>query len=96
VPHINPYVNAWLEKDDDFIRSKIKDVPKEQAQIYSTPFDHISWLLLRNGEHKSIFDYDSILHKVRLAGFEDVRADVFRQDVDMNPRFSSIYVNAVK
>lgn len=96
VPHIDPYVAPWLRGDFHFINSKITDVPHGQEDLYLTPFDRISWLLLRDGEHRSLFDRESILHKVRLAGFEQVSIDNFKPDLDRNPRFSSIYVEAFK
>lgn len=96
VPHIDPYIEAWRQGNFDFVADKIADVPDGQEALYATPFDRISWLLLREGEHKALFDRESILHKVRLAGFKQVRADSYNPDTDTNPRFSSIYVEGTK
>jgi SAM-dependent methyltransferase len=96
VPHIDPYVDAWLAGDKAFIDAKITDVPPDQAALYATPFDRISWLLLRDGEHRSLFDRRSIVHKVELAGFDRVTVDEYRPSLDGSPRFSSVYVDAVK
>ena len=96
IPHIDPYIEAWLHNDYDFIASKINDIPPGLESLYATPFDRISWLLLRDGEHRAIFDRQSILHKVRLAGFGQVETSTFDPAVDLNPRFSSIYVEATK
>ena len=96
VPHIDPYIDAWLRGDAAFIASKITDIPQSQESLYGTPFDRISWLLLRDGEHRALFDRESILHKVKLAGFEQVNTVKFDLDVDQNPRFSSVYVEAIK
>ena len=96
VPHIDPYVQAWLRQDMYFMENQISDIPQDLLKIYATPFDRISWLLLRNGEHRTMFDRASILHKVGLAGFSQVKTDDFDPSLDINPRFSSIYVEATK
>lgn len=96
VPHIDPYIEAWIKSDFKYIASKISDVPPSQKHLYQTCFDRISWLLLRDGEHKSMFDKQAILDKVKLAGFKKVSATVFDPASDRNPRFSSIYVEALK
>lgn len=96
IPHLDPYLDAYLRRDFDFLREKIYDVPKNQEALYNTSFDRIAWLLYRNGEHKSLFDKESILAKVRLAGFSKVYDREFDTTKDINQRFSSIYVVAVK
>lgn len=96
VPHLNPYLTAYNRKDFDFLKDKIFDVPQGQEQLYNTCFDRISWLLYRSGEHKSLFDKDSIIAKVKLAGFTNVVTREFDEKKDTNFRFSSIYVVAVK
>lgn len=96
VPHINPYIEAWMSNDIDFLGSKITDIPLGQEELYATCFDQISWLMLRSGEHQSLFDRESIIHKVNLAGFNQVKIDSFDPSRDFNARFSSIYVEAIK
>lgn len=96
VPHIDPYIDAYLRRDWEFIASKISDVPLGRKDLYSTCFDRISWLLLREGEHQSLFDRESITSKVKLAGFQHVTTRSFDQSRDLNFRFSSIYVVAAK
>jgi predicted SAM-dependent methyltransferase len=96
VPHINPYLDAYRRSDFKLLKEKIFDVPKEQEDLYNTCFDRISWLLYRSGEHKSLFDRESILAKVKLAGFASVTTREFDEIKDTNFRFSSIYVVAVK
>jgi len=96
VPHIDPYLEAYQRRDFGFLRDKIVDVPSQQSELYGTCFDLIAWLLLRSGEHKSLFDRDSIVAKVRLAGFEDVQTRGYDPARDGDPRFSSVYVVAIK
>jgi predicted SAM-dependent methyltransferase len=96
VPHIDPYIDAYIRKDSEFLREKIFDVPQGQEQLFNTCFDRITWLLYRSGEHKSMFDKESIIAKVKLAGFKNVRTREFDEQRDKNFRFSSIYVVAQK
>ncbi len=96
VPHLDPYIEAYIKRDFDFLRGKIFDTPAGQDEIYSTSFDRIAWLLHRNGEHKSLFDKESILAKFKLAGFGEVRSREHDAEKDVNPRYSSIYIVGVK
>ena len=96
VPHIDPYLDAYLSRDYEFLAEKIYDVPPGQEMLYNTCFDRIMWLLYRNGEHRSLFDKESIIDKVKLAGFAQVRARECNPETDMNIRFSSVYIEAIK
>ena len=96
IPQFDPYVDAYLRRDYQILNERITDIPKGQEDLYGTCFDRISWLLHRAGEHKSLFDRDSIIAKLRVAGFTDVTIREFDPDKDVNWRFSSNYVVAVK
>jgi predicted SAM-dependent methyltransferase len=96
VPHIDPYLKAYMAHDFAFLKEKIFDVPKSQEDLYCTGFDRISWLLLRSGEHKSMFDAESIIAKVQLSGFSDVRFRAYDPSRDTQVRFSTCFVVAVK
>lgn len=96
VPHLDPYVDAYLRRDFNFLKERITDIPEGQEDLYGTCFDRLSWLLHRSGEHKSMFDRDSIIAKLRIAGFMKARIREFDPSIDYNCRFSSIYVVAVK
>jgi predicted SAM-dependent methyltransferase len=96
VPHIDPYLAAYQRRDGAFLEAKINDLPAEYAALYATCFDRIAWLLLRGGEHRSLFDRDSIVAKVRLAGFRDVATRDYDPERDLVQRFSSVYVVARK
>lgn len=96
VPHFDPYVDAYLRRDYKFLRERITDIPEGQEDLYGTCFDLISWLLHRSGEHRSMFDRDSILHKLKMAGFKKITIREFDPNIDVNWRFSSINVVAVK
>lgn len=96
VPHLDPYIEAYLTKNYDFLQEKITDIPDGDELLYSTCFDLILWLLYRNGEHKSMFDKESIIAKVKLAGFRIITTREYDPEKDVNSRFSSIYVMAIK
>lgn len=96
VPHLDPYLQAYQSGDREFIARKIPDIPVDQDDLYATEFDRLSWLLMRNGTHRSMFDQRSILAKVALAGFTNVRTRGWDARRDPNPRFSSCYVEATR
>jgi len=96
VPHFDPYLDAYMKKDFQFLKEKIYDVPLNQEELYNTCLDRIAWLLNRNGEHKSIFDRESIIAKVKLAGFSHISTREHDPARDADCRYSSIYVVAVK
>lgn len=96
VPHINPYIEAYLRNDFEYIKEKITDIPEGDEELYNTCFDRIMWLLHRNGDHKSMFDKESIISKVKLAGFTNISIREFDPKKDINYRFSSVYVVAEK
>ena len=43
-----------------------------------------------------MFDKESIIAKVKLAGFRIITTREYDPEKDVNPRFSSIYVMAIK
>lgn len=96
VPHIDPYLDLYARGDDEALKRLIFDVPTGTEELYATGFDRIAWLLGRDGDHRSLFDRASIVHKVRLAGFENVSTREFDAERDVNKRFSSVYVVAVR
>jgi len=96
VPHFDPYIEAYLSKNFNFLKEKIFDIPAEREALYSTCFDRIAWLLHRSGEHKAFFDKESILAKVKLAGFVNVSTRETDPSKDRNYRFSSINIVAIK
>ena len=97
VPHIDPFLDAYLADDIEFLRTKIFDVPAADNAIYSTSFDLVVWLLHRDGEHRSLFDRRSVLMKLRSAGFREVWTREFDAERDVAPpRFSSLYAVARK
>ncbi len=96
VPHVDPYIEAYLTKDFDFLKEKITDIPNGDEELYNTYFDRILWLLYCNDEHKSMLDKESIVAKVKLAGFSTVTTREYDPENDTNYHFSSIYVVATK
>lgn len=96
VPHFDAYLDAYLRKDFEFLKKHIYDIPNGQEDYYNTCFDRISWLLLRGGEHTSLFDKQSLFAKLELAGFSRVSTREHDDKRDINRRFSSIYMEAIK
>lgn len=96
VPHLNPYIKAYLKNDMKFLKNKIRDIPKEYKKIFDTPFDVIMWLIYRNGEHKTFFDKESIVSKLRHSGFKKIKVREYDKKTDINKRYSSIYIIATK
>ncbi|WKZ25984.1 MAG: methyltransferase domain-containing protein [bacterium] len=96
VPHIDPYINAYVKNDISFLKSKINDIPKKYKKVFDNPFDIMMWLLYRNGEHKVFFDKVSIVQKLKYVGFKKVTVRKVKTSEDINIRFSSIYVTAIK
>ena len=94
VPHLDPYLALYAAKDAKKLKDLIYDVPDEYEEIFNTSWGRISWLLLRNGEHKGIYDAETIIHIVKLAGFKHVRETVIDPKIDINIRYSSVYVEA--
>ena len=94
VPHLDPYLQLYLEDNAVKLSEMIYDVPKDYDEIFDTAWGRISWLLYRNGEHRGAYDSKSIKHIVRLAGFTNVRQTSFNSDLDRNMRNSSIYIEA--
>jgi len=96
VPHIDPYIDVYLAHDLERLTELVYSVPEGQEVLYGTCMDRLAWLLLRDGSHRSMFDRESILHKVRLVGFSSVSTRDYQPDRDLDRRYSSIYVVAVK
>lgn len=96
VPHLDPYVDAYLRRDYKLLSERITDIPVGQEDLYGTCFDLICWLLHRAGDHRSMFDRESIIAKLTIAGFTKTKIRTFDRNRDLNWRFSSIYVTAVK
>lgn len=96
VPHFNPYIDAYLSKNYELLSQLISDIPPDQGDLYNTCFDRIAWLLLRAGEHKTLFDQESMLAKLRLAGFENVVVKDPDPVNDPHYRYSSLHFIAIK
>lgn len=96
VPHVDPFLAAYQRRDVAFFRDKITDVPEEHGHLYRTAFDFLSWLLLRDGEHRCMFDRESIVAHVKQAGFARVHTAQYDPLIDRKWRFSSVYVEAWK
>ncbi len=96
VPHIDPFLGAYQGRNVEFFRERITDIPTEHAHLFLTVFDFLSWLLLRDGEHRCMFDSESIVAHVRQAGFSRVHPAQYDPLIDGKWRFSSVYIEAWK
>ncbi len=97
VPNAAIYLNAYSQKekiDDDF---KKKYCRYEFGLSYKSPIDYVNYIFYMNGEHRHMFDPDSILVILSELGFKNVHLDDFDPEIDkQDRRDNSIYVEATK
>lgn len=96
VPHIDPYFEPYFKKDQQLFNERIKDLPISEADLYLTSFERLMWLLVRDGDHKSFFDKESLEKRLLYCGFSKVSFRDFDPERDLNKRYSSAYVVAIK
>ena len=96
VPDMRPCIEAYVRGDSAFLKERITDVPGKYRDAFVTDLDLLSWLGLRNGEHKCLFDGDSACRRLQDAGFVGVRVRPFDSRRDYNSRRSSVYVEGCK
>jgi predicted SAM-dependent methyltransferase len=96
VPHLDPYIKPYLKNDVKTLKSLISDIPREHKALYNNSFDILFWLLYRDGAHKSFFDRRSVILKLKNAGFKQISLRNYSKSKDLDKRYSSIYVVAIK
>jgi predicted SAM-dependent methyltransferase len=93
VPNARLYIDAYLgiselSPDHDFW---------EPALNGRDGISLINYVAYMGGEHKCLFDRDSLLERLRSAGFVDVEERDFDSSIDLPEReFESIYAKAGK
>jgi len=93
VPNARLYIDAYLgvtdlSPDHDFWEPALQG--REGISL-------INYVAYMGGEHKCLFDLDSLLARLELAGFVDVRERSFDSSIDLPEReFESIYALAAK
>lgn len=97
VPNAAIYLNAYSQKekiDDDFQKKYCR---YEFGLSYKSPIDYVNYIFYMNGEHRHMFDPDSILVILSDIGFKNVHLDDFSPEIDKQDRKdNSIYVEATK
>jgi predicted SAM-dependent methyltransferase len=96
VPNLKPLLKAYVDENRDFLKERIYDIPDEKQQHYITNLDYIAWFALREGQHKSFFDMETAVQRLKDAGFRDVHVREFDLQRDYNFRKSSVYVEGRK
>lgn len=96
IPCFDAYLDAYLKKDSELLSKEIYDIPDEYKNILTKPFDMVMWVIVRNGEHKSFFDKDSIVAKLADAGFSHIEERSHDPSIDTERRFSSLYMRGYK
>jgi len=93
VPDARIYVDAYLgtsplPDDHDFW---------EPALISREGIDLLNYVAYMGGEHACLFDQESLVTRLALAGFRGANARAFDDSIDLPEReFESIYAEAVK
>ena len=93
VPNARLYIEAYLgitelEPDHDFWEPALDQ--KEGISL-------VNYIAYMAGEHKCLFDADSLLARLNAAGFADVEARSFDASIDLPEReFESIYARGIK
>jgi len=93
VPNARLYIDAYLgvrelSPDHDFWEPALQG--REGISL-------INYVAYMGGEHKCLFDIDSLLARLQLAGFVDVAARAFDPSIDLPEReFESIYAQGRK
>ncbi len=93
VPNARLYIDAYLGiselgADHDFW---------EPALSSKAGIALVNYIAYMGGEHKCLFDIDSLLERLQLAGFVDVQKRSFDASIDLPERsFESIYATARK
>jgi SAM-dependent methyltransferase len=95
VPNVRPYAEAYVRDDLDWLRDRVYDRPPGGAYD-DTALDVLAWFALREGEHLTLFDGENACHRMRLAGFSEVKTREFDPARDYNRRESSVYVEGRK
>lgn len=96
VPHFNPYLKLYQKKDIKLLKKLIPDIPQNRKTLYDNSFDIIVWLMYRDGDHKTFFDKESIISKLKKVGFKNILLRKYDKRKDIDKRYSSVYVVAKK
>lgn len=96
VPNMRPLLEAYVNGNRAFLEERIYDVPDARKQDYVTDLDLITWFALREGDHRCMFDPETVVQRLKDAGFKDAHVRVFDPQRDYNFRRSSVYVQGRK
>ena len=93
VPDARLYIDAYLG-----VRKLASDHDFWPPALHGTEgMSLVNYIAYMGGEHKCLFDTESLLARLRAAGFTDVQSRSFDQEIDLPEReFESIYAMARK
>ena len=92
VPGLRRYLELYCAGDTSELRRLVSDAP---AGLFDrSALDLVSWLALRAGEHRTLFDEENAALRLQEVGFDDVRVRPFDPARDYSFRESSIYIEA--
>jgi predicted SAM-dependent methyltransferase len=90
VPDTELVLRAYVEGDFVPKQLGLMDIPG-----CDTPMHCINYLFHQGGEHKHLYDFDTLAKILREAGFENVRRRDFDPELDSDDRrIGTLYVNA--
>jgi predicted SAM-dependent methyltransferase len=93
VPDASIYLKGYSEPSK-FDRSHLTYGPAVHSGLN---IDIVNYVAYMNGEHKHMFDGESIIFLLREAGFQEVRLRAFDKSIDLHERIhESLYVTCRK
>ena len=94
VPNARLYINAYLN-NDPFV--SYEDMYEGGKIETGSPLDQINYIAYLGGDHKHMFDMESLLRILNSHGFKDAKERGFDLTYDKESRdFESIYAEAFK
>ena len=94
VPNVRIFLDAYY---DDQKFDKGKYCTYDVGLTYKSPMDYVNFIAYLGGEHKHLFDGETLVNILQEAGFNDVNLREFDPSMDLNERrHESIYAEGVK
>ena len=94
VPDASLYIKAYVEKKN--FRTN-EDSYTEGKTFTNSYIDQINYIAYMGGEHKHMWDTESLLNILGIIGFKEAKIRDFDNDIDLIERdYESIYAVATK
>ena len=86
VPNARIFVDAYLSNE-----------LKEKSFEVNTPIDYLNYVAYCGGQHKNMFDQESLCYLLQSNGLEQVSARTFDPEIDLEcRRWQTIYARGIK